>query len=397
MRILNIIASVNLRGGGPIEGILQLSRLQLDAGWEVEIASLDHPDEPSVRSFPVEVHALGVRRAPTSKLVVWMQDGLKQSAIRWLKENIKGYDAVIVHGLWNYSVFAARRALVGGDVPYAVFTHGMLDPWFKKSNRLKSIVKQLLWWFSEGPLLNHANAVLFTTEEERLVSRHAFWPYRVKEKVVGFGTSDVGGDPEVQLAAFRAAVPELGGREYLLFLSRLHPKKGCDLLIDAFAEVAAKCPRVDLVMAGPDQVGWQIELGARAEALGIGGRIHWPGMLRGDVKWGAYRGCEAFVLPSHQENFGVVVAEAMAVGKPVLISEKVQIWREVVAGGGGFAETDNAEGTARALDRFLSLSESDRLAMGKAARSTFLDRFDIRKTATNLNDFLEEVVSDCAT
>ena len=231
---------------------------------------------------------------------------------------------MIVNGLWNYTALAALRALRGSRVPYFVFTHGQLDPWFRQFYPIKHAAKQLFWLFSEGQLLRHARAVLFTTEEEKLLTHNAFWPYRVREHVIGFGTADVAGQPERQIEAFYSRIPAVAEKRFLLFLSRIHPKKGCDILIRAFARHAHEFPGLDLIMAGPDQIGWQRELEAIAHAAGVSERIHWLGMLTGDAKWGAYWSAEAFVLPSHSENFEIVVAEALACGLPVLISDKGQ-------------------------------------------------------------------------
>jgi glycosyltransferase involved in cell wall biosynthesis len=121
------------------------------------------------------------------------------------------------------------------------------------------------------------------------LANNAFWPYKVNGVSLGYGTADVKGDPEAQKAAFRAVMPQLDGRRHLLYLSRIHPKKGCDLLIKGFAQYAASQPDLDLVIAGPDQVGMVEGLQALADKLGIGNRVYFPGMLSGDVKVGSYR------------------------------------------------------------------------------------------------------------
>jgi glycosyltransferase involved in cell wall biosynthesis len=397
MKILHIIGSVDPRSGGPIEGITRQVAARNAFGVTTHIASLDRPDDPWVATSPAKTFALGIRSAVYAGLhhrVPWLRYRYTPHLVPWLRRHVRDYDVVVVNGLWNYSAFAARRALVRIGAPYVVFTHGMLDPWFRKSYPVKHLAKQLFWWFSEGPLLANASAVLFTTDDERDLARNEFWPYQVTEKVIGYGTADIKGDPEIQLAAFRAAVPALGGRRFLLFLSRIHPKKGCDLLVDAFARIAPDDPGIDLVIAGPDQIGWQKDLMSQALELQIADRIHWPGMLAGDAKWGAFRACDAFVLPSHSENFGIVVAEAMASEKPVLITNKVNLWKEVELCGGGLVADNSIESVHTMLKSFLRLSAGEVNEMGRRARAGFLKSFEINSFVRTQLDFFESLVSE---
>src|SRR5207253_5868060 len=113
--------------------------------------------------------------------------------------------------------------------------------------------------------------------------------------------------------------------------------------------------RIHLVMAGPDELGWQRSLAGLASRLGLDARITWTGMLNPALRWGALTSAEVFVLPSHQENFGIAVVEAMACGLPVLISNKVNIWREVEADGAGWVSDDTFEGVATLLKKWLAL------------------------------------------
>jgi glycosyltransferase involved in cell wall biosynthesis len=266
----------------------------------------------------------------------------------------------------------------------------MMDPWFRRNYPLKHLAKIMYWWFIEGRALRDAAGVLFTCEEERIRARRVFYGHSYKECVLRFGTADPDGNSERETAEFFSAFPALRQRRFLLFLSRIHPKKGCELLIQAFAEVVATvCPDLDLVMAGPDQVGWTPELKSQAHILGIGNRVHWPGMLKGDVKWGAFRSADAMILPSHHENFGFVVAEAMACSTPVLISNKVNIWREVQSSQAGLVEPDTLEGTRNLMQRFLALSLADRALMKRAARQGFQRHFDVEATATDLLQIIE--------
>ena len=385
MKILRLIASVRPESGGPIQGLRTTAEKMAELGHATEIATTDDPDAEHVRSFPFPVHAMGKRIR---------RFGYSPALTRWVEQHAGRFDAAVIHGLWNHATVAGWQGLVRAGVPYAVYAHGMMDPWFRTTYPLKHTIKQAYWWALQGRVLRDAATVLFTSEEERVQARGVFSGHGYDERVVAYGASEPPAPDAAQAAAFRALVPALGDRRYLLFMSRIHPKKGCDLLIDAFAGIAAQQPELDLVIAGPDQVGLVPEFQRRAAALGIGARLHWPGMLTGDAKWGALRGAEAFVLPSHQENFGIVVAEAMACGLPVLISNKVNIWREVERAEAGIVANDTAEGTRALLAAFVGLDPAARAAMGAAARAEYQRQFSAEGAARDLALVLETAIEE---
>jgi glycosyltransferase involved in cell wall biosynthesis len=375
MKILHIISSVDPAGGGPIEAVRQLASVSMSDGHEVEVASLDAPDAPHLKGFPLLVYPLG----PGT-----LAYGFSPRFVPWLRENARNYDAVIVNGLWQYHSFGAWRALRRSGTPYFVFTHGMLDPWFARTYPLKHLKKWMYWPWGEYRVLRDARAVLFTCEEERVLARQSFWLYSCNEVVVNLGTASPTGDSGAQTRAFYDRFPHLREKRLALFMGRIHLKKGCDLAIQAFAKVLAKDPDWHLVMAGPDQVGWQAKLSSLAEELKVADRITWTGMIRGDVKWGAFHASEIFVLPSHSENFGIVVAEALACSVPVLISDKVNIWREIERDGAGLVSPDDLPGTMNLLLRWSQMPEAEKNAMRQRARECFLNRFEIQKAASAL-------------
>lgn len=375
MKMLHILPSIDPTGGGPMEGVRQLGLRLTEMGHCIELVTLDDPGAPFLGDCPLKVYALG-----PSKWAYRYNSRLTP----WLRIHARNYDAIIVNGLWQYHSFGAWRALHRMKVPYFVFTHGMLDPWFKHTYPFKHLKKWLYWPWAEYRVLRDASAVLFTCEEERLLARQSFWLYRVREAVVAYGTRTPPTDAEALRAHFYAAHPELRGKKVLLFLSRIQEKKGCDLLIEVFAKVAGQDADLHLLMAGPDQTGWAATLQAQARRLGIAERISWPGMLQGDMKWGAFYASEAFMLPSHQENFGIAVAEALGCALPVLISDKVNIWREIEADGAGIVNPDTAEGTERTLLRWLALDAEARRKMAQQARVTFERRFTVDSMAKSL-------------
>lgn len=377
MRILHIIHSVDPAGGGPVEGLIRQCEALPDC--RCEVVTLDPPDAPFLKNFPLPVHALGVR-AHKGRL---SRFGYTPRLVPWLKAHAREYDIAVVNGLWNYASAGASRILPKLALPYVVYPHGMMDPWFRKAYPAKHRLKQVFWTLFDGRLMEHARAALFTCDEEMILARGQFRGHPYRERVARYGC---GSPPD------EAGPPALD-RPYLLFLGRLHPKKGCDLLIRAHAEVA---PDIELVMAGPDQVGWMEELKRLAHGLGVGDRIHWPGLLTGPAKWGALKGAEAFILPSHQDSFGVAVGEALGCGTPVLITDKVNIWREVSAAGAGLVDTDSVDGVARMLRSYLAFDGAKRNEMRAAARACFAEHFDMTATAAKTLEIFQELVKTAA-
>jgi glycosyltransferase involved in cell wall biosynthesis len=381
MRILHAINSVNPAAGGPVEGIRQLGTAVTSLGHAVEVVSLDNPEAPWVGAFPLPVHALGPGM---------LTYGFTPRLVPWLRRNAGRFDIVIVNGIWQYQCLGAWLALRGSAMPYVVFTHGMLDPWFRRAYPLKHLKKWMYWPWAGYPVLRDASAVFFTCEEERILARQSFCLYDVCEAVVGYGVS---GPPErnadSQIAAFLARFPKLQGKRLALYMGRLHPRKGCEVAVQAFASVLAQDPQWRLIMAGPDSVGWQAELARMAADRGAAQAITWTGMLLGDLKWGALRAAEVLLLPSHGENFGVVVAEALACGTPPLISDKVNIWREVQRDAGGLVAPDDVAGASAMLRSWSALPIAERTEMKKRARACFERRFRIEATARRFVCILE--------
>lgn len=362
-------------GGGPAEALRLLAESYVQSGHMMEIATLDPPGS-TADDLSVPVHELG--RSSVGY-------GYSPALRPWLRQNAERFDATIVDGLWQYHGYAALREL-SGRYPYGVFPHGMLDPWFNRTYPLK-VLKKLPYWFGvERSLLNQSQAVLFTSTLERDLAPQSFPGASWTPVVVPFGTLGPPGEPAEETAAFYTLFPQLEREPFLLFAGRLHPKKGCDLLLQAYAEVHARTPLPRLVFAGPDSVGWQARLEQLAASLGIAGRIVWAGMLVEAARWGAFRAAEALVLPSHQENFGIVVAEALSCGTPVLLSNQVNIYQDVVACGSGLVEPDTLEGTTRLLADWAGRTSAERERITQRANACWRKCFNSARTADALAD-----------
>ena len=216
----------------------------------MEIATLDDPKAPYIKIPGCDVHAFG----PTPDRTHYH---FNPELEKWLRTNYQRFDGIIVNGVWQYHGLAVRR-VAAGRRPYVVFAHGMLDPYFMRRFPLKHLKKLGYWMLCERKNLDLAQAVCFTSEEEMRIAAEGF-PSRnhFKRVVVPYGTIGPSGEPESLKRAFLGACPAVAGKRYLLFLGRLHPKKGCDLLLEAYARIP--CRDIDLVMVGPDEAGWGSE------------------------------------------------------------------------------------------------------------------------------------------
>lgn len=386
MKILHLIPTMNPANGGPGTVVEQICPGLIAEGHVTEIACLDPPDAPWIREPPggirgssPAVHALGPGVG---------KYGYTRKLIPWIASNAKKFDCVIVHGLWQYISQATWRALRRRRTPYFIYPHGGLGLWFRRAYPVKHLKKAVYWRMLEHRVMRDARAVLYACDEERRQAGISFRPYRCTEAIINFGITAPAGDPSEQRRAFLAKFPGLADKRLLVHVSRLHPQKACDTLIDAFARVAREDPCLQLVMVGPDGGATKAELQRRGDALGLGPRITWTGLLVGDLKWGALQAADAFAFPSHYESFGVAVVEALACHLPALISDQVPIWREIEADHAGFVARDDVEGTERSLRTWLSTPDRVKQAMREGARRCFIERFEIGRATRSLVDTL---------
>ena len=296
---------------------------------------------------------------------------------------------IIAHGLWQWPGELALKRFKKSKAPYLVFPHGMLDPWFKKTYPFKHIKKQLYWWWKQREILKYAQAVCFTTEEERVLARKTFFPYQANEVVTGIGVSEPPPACLMQKEEFFAKYPNLKGKRMLLYLGRFHPKKGVDLLIQEWKNTQKNKNDISLVLGGPLSPSTPfIEKLKNLSSDCL--NICWTGMLEGKDKWTALRLADALILPSHQENYGMVVAEACSVGKPVLLTNKVNLWREIESSHAGMVAEDNAEGISEMLSAW-----DDRRVQGteESALKCFQDHLHVKNAARRLMDVVQDASS----
>ncbi|HEY5752843.1 MAG TPA: glycosyltransferase [Chthoniobacterales bacterium] len=387
MRLLHVFQTLNPATGGPVEAFKQSLVHFLERGWSIDVVSLDPPNAPFLASDAARVHAIGPGRTGY---------GYSPSLVKWLKANANAYDCVIVHGIWGFPTFGTWLALRNSETPYMVVPHGMLDPWFKHAYPLKHVKKWLYYLFCVGPVLRDAAGVVFTCDVERVLARKSFTPYRCNEVVIRFGTFGIPDPTHNYAGQFLARNPSLAGKRIFLFLGRVHPKKGPDLLLHAIHELQ-KSSKWDptsmrLVIAGPSDGDYAKRLRNLAVSKNVQESVYWTGMLEGNEKWGAVQAAEAFVLPSHQENFGVAVAECLSAGVPVLITHSINISPEIEADRAGLVEMDTISGCIRLLEQWIGLDPTTKLRMRQQARQTFEQRYTSAGSAEDLGNAIEASV-----
>ncbi len=278
--------------------------------------------------------------------------------------------------------FDSRRARAGK--PYGIFVHGALDPWFDWQYPIKHL-KKMLYWPVQYAVFRDALAVFFTTEvRARSERKPAFVRTNGTASLSRLGITDPeerGREPAGQIETFYRRFPELRGRRYLLFLARLHAKKGCDLLLEAFAQDCDLRPR-----SGPRD-GRPRSRGNAGKASAYGRTVwslpaEYTGRASLEATSNGVRSGPAMhsSFPSHSENFGIAVVESLAVGRPVLISNQVNIWPEIESDGAGIVEDDTPEGTERMLRRWFDLLPAERDAMVARTRPSFLKRYTLNRT-----------------
>ncbi len=294
------------------------------------------------------------------------------SLATYLRQAIPDFDVVHVHGLYRFPTTTAAYLSRRQGVPYVIRPHGALDPYlYDKSTSGKLPLKRLYERLFDLPNLNAASAIHYTAEEER--QRASFLKLRSPSFVIPNG---------VEWDRYRAlpargelrARWELGDAPLILFLGRLHIKKGLDLLIPAFEAVRQLKPDVQLVIAGPENDSYGKEVRGWVSARGLNSAVHFVGPLGGADVTRAYVDADVFALPSYTENFGMTVVEAMACGLPVVISDQVNIHNEISSGGAGLVTSCDVGELARALLAVLRDTNSRR-TLGGAGRRLVKERY----------------------
>ncbi|KJD34632.1 glycosyl transferase family 1 [Tamlana nanhaiensis] len=390
MKVLHVIDRMDPEYGGVCQAVRTIVKGLSDFEVVNQVVSLDDPKDLFLENDPLTIYALGPAHNPWS-----YSKNLKP----WLIENVKNFNVIIIHGLWQYHSYVVNKVCknLKNKPKIFVMPHGMLDPYFQRAagRKLKAIRNILYWKFFERHVVNNAYGLLFTCEEERKLAHKPFKPYKpLQEFVVGLGVELPPELKPIMFEAFYKRCPEVKDHNYILFLSRIHEKKGVDLLLRAYEQYAQCNEKSEnknneipkLVIAGPgiETAYGKSILNLVEKSNFLRHHVHFPGMLKDNAKWGSFYGCEAFILPSHQENFGIAVVEALACNKPVLISNQVNIWTEIETSKGGVVNADTVEGTYKILKQFLNSTSFEKEELSMNARQCFETYFAVEPAAKKM-------------
>ncbi|MBD2106263.1 MULTISPECIES: hormogonium polysaccharide biosynthesis glycosyltransferase HpsP [unclassified Nodosilinea] len=375
MRILQIVPSISLIYGGPSQMVRGFAQGLAAAGAEVTIlttnANGDSGQSPLAvpLGVPVQEENYTVRYFACSP---WRRYKFSAGLLAWLYQHAHEFDLVHIHALFSPLSTAAATVARDRGLPYVLRPLGTLDPAdLQKKKRLKQIYGRLF----EAPNIGGAAALHFTSPIEAEVSYR--FGASTQDWVIPLGVQPPKALPvdERQQILAQLGIPH--NRPLLLYLSRLDPKKGLDLLLPALEQLTAQGVEFHLVLAGgnPQDPAYEQAIGDRLRATSLGDRTALTGFVTGNTKAALLQAADLFVLPSYYENFGIAVAEAMAAGVPVVVSKGVYIWPDITSSGSGWVCDLSVDGVAQALVEALKDS-AQRQLRGQRARAYARECYD---------------------
>ncbi len=379
MRIVEYLHEVDYVNGGPPRAVVDLCGVLHRRGHDVTLASTVVKDVPAAWLGDEGPQVLHV--PPPSLPGGFHRRGQLQD----LADAIAKADVLHLHGVWETANITMSGIARRVGTPWVVTLRGMLDDWNMTQRGLK---KRLYLSLGGRRVLEEAAFVQCTAEGE-LAQSHKWFPKghpRVIPNLMDLADFESLRGPDAALRRWPALA---GPGPHLLFLSRVHVKKGLEHLLEAMPRLVEAQPDLQLFIAGPGEQAYVESLTALAESLGVGACTHFTGQVGGDEKWSLYEACDLFVLPSSQENFGFVQFEALACETAVMTTRLVDTWREVEASGGGLAVDQSADSIVEGLVPVLA--DRDRLrAMGAAGRAWVFEHMSVDHIVGQIEDMYRD-------
>jgi glycosyltransferase involved in cell wall biosynthesis len=361
---IQVVASINEAVGGPARSVSRLAAALCDEGVDSTLATLDY------REHGPQCDAGGARvvGVPAGALARNLR-GLSPAFLARLRTLAAGADIVHGHGLWMFPNRYAALAAAASNAKLVISPRGMLEEWAVRRSRWR---KALAWRFFEQR--SFAQAALLHATSDAEAGRLRTLGFRQPIAMIANGV-DAARVPPPPRAALEARFPALAGKRWLLYLARLHPKKGALELVEAWSRLPESARAGwHLVLAGPDLDGYGVHVARAVEDHALQASVTLTGMLAGDAKDAALAHASLFVLPTRSENFGIAVAEALAHGVPV-ITTRAAPWPQLESEGCGWWIGLEDEALQRALREALERDAATLAAMGARGRDRLAGRY----------------------
>ena len=388
LKILHVIPAMTAEAGGPPMVVAGLAAAMAERGHSVMVAAVEQ-----VGRMPVHVNrAVRLRTFAPDVLPHGGRYARSRALDQWLKKNVRCFDLVHLHALWQFPTFAAARECRRSGVPYVVMPHGMLDRYCIGQH--SSIVKRIYWRLREHGV--HAGAAGLHCLNKAETRRAMPWVTEMPKFVAGNGIDRMQLERMPGRGTFRAEHPEFMGKKLALFLSRVHPKKGLDRLIPAWKDVVRAVPESVLMIAGTGEAAYVESLKRLAAANGLAEHVAFAGQVVGDEKWKLLVDSDVFVLPSHQEGFSMAITEALAAGCAPVVTEECNF--DELEGGsaasGVIVRGGDMKAFAHEVAELLSpIGELRRARLGEAGRRLVGERFTWQRIAGDLEQVYQHVLT----
>lgn len=379
---LHFIHEIRRELGGVVAAALDVCQAMANRGHTVTIATCDATDAPR----PTTTASGGELRIVEVRPSRFASAALGRDALRSIAELAPATDVAHLHTPWYFGNVQLGRLFDRMNLPYVLSVHGMLDHYSMDQKALKKLLYLKLF---AQKLSDHAATVHFTAEEEQsqalnYVSLHR--PSCVLPCMVDLHALDCLPGPEIARDEF----PSIRDDAFkILFLSRLHPKKGVDVLIEAVARLSAESINVQLLLAGPGDQPYVDALRDLVRRLDLGRKVEFLGMVQGETKSSLYQLADVFVLPTRQENFGLVLVEAMACGATVVTTRGTDIWQELQRGG---AHIVDLSASAIAAELAQISAEGDRRANGVGSIDFVYEWLDPERIAATYESMYRQAI-----
>ena len=362
IKILSIIDSLQLEKGGPSHSLIDMALANQKNGIQHDVLMLDKRIKNKQKN---KINIISLENSI-------LKYGFSLKLIFWLLKNRKNYDLFIVHGLWQFITLASRFLLRG---KYLVFTHGMLDPYFG-TEKFKTLKKKIYWFLFEKKNLLKSKFVLSNSKKEFHQFKNTFVNTNgIKFKIVNYGLFPKSLDFKINKEKFLKKFPFVKNKKTILYMNRIDPKKGCDLLIKSFAKIKNKRNYL-LLIAGDTNSNYGKEMIKLKNELKQENHIYFLNFLKDQIKWGAYEYSNFSILPSHGENFGVSIIESLYAKTPVICSNKVGISNYIKKYKAGMVIKNNEQSIISTLEKSFHLNEEKNKKLKENSFKCFNDNFN---------------------